>query len=91
MQPEKIPLSVKVILLGDAEIYYTLQDYDQEFTELFRVLADFDRHLEKTDDNLIAFGNLIRQRAFQHNYPEIDDEAVLELGALCAKTSRASA
>lgn len=79
LQPEKIPLSVKVILLGDAEIYYTLQDYDQEFTELFRVLADFDRHLEKTEHNLIAFGNLIRQRAFQHNYPEIDDEAVLEL------------
>ena len=79
LQPEKIPLKVKVILLGDAEIYYTLQDYDQEFTELFRVLADFDRHLDKNDDNLIAFGNLIRQRAFKHNYPEIDDEALLEL------------
>jgi len=79
LQPEKIPLKVKVILLGDAEIYYTLQDYDQEFTELFRVLADFDRHLDKNDDNLIAFGNLIRQRAFKHNYPDIDDAAVLEL------------
>ena len=79
LQPEKIPLQVKVILLGDAEIYYTLQDYDQEFTELFRVLADFDRHLEKSDDNLQAFGNLIRQRALKNNYPEIDDEAVLEL------------
>jgi lon-related putative ATP-dependent protease len=79
LQPEKIPLKVKVILLGDAEIYYTLQDYDQEFTELFRVLADFDRHLDKNDENLIAFGNLIRQRAFKHNYPEISDEAVLEL------------
>lgn len=79
LQPEKIPLKVKVILLGDAEIYYTLQDYDQEFTELFRVLADFDRHLDKNNDNLIAFGNLIRQRAFKHNYPEIEDEAVVEL------------
>ena len=79
LQPEKMPLKVKVILLGDAELYYTLQDYDQEFTELFRVLADFDRHLDKSDKNLIAFGNLIRQRAFKHKYPEIDDEAVLEL------------
>mgnify|MGYP005989756469 FL=1 len=79
LQPEKIPLQVKVIILGDAEIYYTLQDYDQEFTELFRVLADFDRHLDKSDKNLQAFGNLIRQRALQHKYPEIDDEAVLEL------------
>jgi lon-related putative ATP-dependent protease len=79
LQPEKIPLQVKVVLLGDAEIYYTLQDYDQEFTELFRVLADFDRHLEKNDDNLIAFGQLIRKRAYQYNYPEVTNEAVLEL------------
>lgn len=79
LQPEKIPLQVKVVLLGDAEIYYTLQDYDQEFTELFRVLADFDRHLDKTDSNLIAFGQLIRQRADKHNYPEVSDDAVLAL------------
>jgi len=79
LQPEKIPLQVKVILLGDAEIYYTLQDYDQEFTELFRVLADFDRYLDKSDENLQAFGNLIRQRALKFDYPKIDDEAVLEL------------
>ena len=79
LQPEKIPLQVKVVLLGDAEIYYTLQDYDQEFTELFRVLADFDRHLDKTDSNLIAFGQLIRRRAEQYNYPEVSSDAVLEL------------
>jgi len=79
LQPEKIPLQVKVVLLGDAEIYYTLQDYDQEFTELFRVLADFDRHLDKNDANLVAFAELIRQRGYKHNYPEINDEAVLEL------------
>lgn len=79
LQPEKIPLQVKVILLGDAEIYYTLQDYDQEFTELFRVLADFDRHLDKTDSNLIAFGHLIRQRADKNNYPKVSDDAVVAL------------
>jgi len=79
LQPEKIPLQVKVVLLGDAEIYYTLQDYDQEFTELFRVLADFDRHLDKNDKNLIAFGHLIRQRAHKHHYPKVSNDAVLEL------------
>jgi lon-related putative ATP-dependent protease len=79
LQPEKIPLNVKVILLGDPEIYYLLQDYDQEFTELFRVLADFDRHLEKSQSNLNDYANLIRQRAHRNNYPEVTDEAVLEL------------
>ncbi|WDE13360.1 ATP-binding protein [Thalassomonas haliotis] len=79
LQPEKIPLQVKVILLGDADIYYTLQEYDQEFTELFRVLADFDRHLVNNDDNLVAYANLIRQRALQNSYPAVTGAAMVEL------------
>ena len=79
LQPEEIPLKVKVVLIGDPELYYTLQDYDQEFTELFRVLAEFDRHLDKNDDNLVAFANLIRQRADKYDYPKITNEAIVEL------------
>jgi len=79
LQPEKIPVQVKVVLLGDPDIYYTLQEYDQEFTELFRVLADFDRYLDKNTENLKAYAKLIRQRALLHNYPEITNEAVVEL------------
>jgi lon-related putative ATP-dependent protease len=79
LQPEKISLQVKIVLLGDPEIYYTLQEYDQEFTELFRVLADFDRHLVKNDDNLIAYANLIRQRAHKHGYPYVANDALVEL------------
>ena len=75
LQPEKIPLKVKVVLLGDPEIYYTLQAYDQEFTELFRVLADFDHYLTKTDENLIAYAHLIRQRANKYDYPLVADSA----------------
>ena len=88
LQPEKMPLKVKVILLGDPEIYYTLQDYDQEFTELFRVLADFDRHLDNTDANLIEYAQLIRQRAEKYQYPEVTNDTVAELvryGLRCAE------
>ena len=79
LKPQEIPLQVKVVLLGDPQLYYTLQDYDQEFTELFRVLADFDRHLTKNEQNLVSYGRLIRQRAAKYNYPAITDEAVSEL------------
>ncbi|MCH2056163.1 MAG: AAA family ATPase [Thalassotalea sp.] len=79
LQPEKVPLQVKVILLGSSDIYYMLQEYDQEFTELFRVLADFDRYLEKDRQSLRAYSNLIRRRAIQFGYPEVLDEAALEL------------
>ncbi|MBO9491610.1 AAA family ATPase [Endozoicomonas sp. G2_1] len=79
LQPEKIPLQLKVVLLGDSELYYTLQEYDQEFTELFRVLADFDRYLVNQNDNLLAYANLMRQRAAKLDYPEIADCAIAEL------------
>lgn len=76
LQPEKIPLKVKVILLGNSEIYYSLQEYDQEFTELFRVLADFDRHVVNDENNLRAYATLIRQHADKNDYPEVSDQAV---------------
>ncbi|WP_394175461.1 Lon protease family protein [Thalassotalea litorea] len=79
LAPEKIPLKVKVILLGNAELYYTLQEYDQEFTELFRVLADFDRHVVNNNDNLAAYGTLIRQHAEKMQYPDVSDDAIAYL------------
>ncbi|WP_371188995.1 AAA family ATPase [Thalassotalea maritima] len=79
LQAEKIPLKVKVVLLGNSELYYTLQEYDQEFTELFRVLADFDRHVDKDEENLKAYATLIRQHAVKHQYPDVSDAAVSAL------------
>lgn len=76
LQPEKIPLNVKVILLGSPDIYYTLQQFDEEFTEQFRVLADFDRNLKSTEANICAFSALIRERSSRLNYPPVGDDAI---------------
>ncbi|WP_449356796.1 Lon protease family protein [Alishewanella longhuensis] len=43
--PKAIPLNVKVVLLGSRDLYYLVQDFDDEFNELFRVLADFENYL----------------------------------------------
>lgn len=49
LKPQLIPLDVKIILLGSRDLYYVMQEYDDEFNELFRVLADFDYHIPATD------------------------------------------
>ena len=49
LRPQLIPLDVKIILLGSRDLYYTLNEYDEEFAEHFRVLADFDYYLPGTD------------------------------------------
>ena len=47
IQPEPIQIRVRVILIGDAGIYYRLDQADPDFRELFKVLADFDNQLQR--------------------------------------------
>ena len=47
LEPEPIPLAVKVILFGERELYELLSRYDPDFARLFRVVADFDDDLAR--------------------------------------------
>jgi lon-related putative ATP-dependent protease len=49
--PEPIPLQAKVILVGDAQLYYLLYHLDPEFRELFKVKADFQPDMERTPES----------------------------------------
>ena len=61
--PQAIELDIKVILLGSRDLYYSLQDYDPEFPELFRVLVDFENEIDLSHDNLQHFVNRLQQEA----------------------------
>jgi len=52
LRPEPIPLDTKVIVIGEPMFYYLLLRLDFEFAELFKVKADFDSQMEKTEANL---------------------------------------
>ncbi len=60
LNPQPIDLSVKIVLLGSRDLYYTLQDYDDEFDELFRVLVDFDLEIPVTRQALFDFVGKVR-------------------------------
>ena len=55
LRPEPIPLDVKVILIGSPLIYHLLYQLDEDFTELFKVKADFDTRMERTEENVQAY------------------------------------
>ncbi len=59
LEPEPIPLDVKIILFGDRLLYYLLQAYDQDFSELFKVAADFEERIERTADTHMLYARLI--------------------------------
>jgi lon-related putative ATP-dependent protease len=48
LQPDPIPLDVKVVLVGDAATFYLLHSLDPDFRQLFKVRADFDSLTART-------------------------------------------
>jgi len=59
LEPEPIPLDLKVILLGDRTLYYLLYDADSDFAELFKVCADFDDDLERTPESCRLYARFV--------------------------------
>jgi lon-related putative ATP-dependent protease len=57
LKPEAIPLNVKVILVGNPYIYYLLYNLDEDYRELFKVKADFDIRMDRTDDNIHKYAS----------------------------------
>lgn len=70
LRPEPIPVSVKVILVGTANIYHLLQAYEEDFSKLFKVKADFDvevPHDERQERQYARFiAKLCREEALPH-------------------------
>jgi lon-related putative ATP-dependent protease len=52
LQPEPIPLDVKVVLIGQRALYHLLLAYDEDFNELFKVKADFDSLMDRTEKSI---------------------------------------
>ena len=63
LKPEPIPLDARIILIGERWLYYLLGHYDIEFSSLFKVAADLDDDLERSDDNVEQYARLVVRKA----------------------------
>jgi lon-related putative ATP-dependent protease len=59
LEPESIPFDVKVILTGEPRLYYLLRELDHEFSQLFKVSADFARTANRDDDNIRSYARMV--------------------------------
>jgi hypothetical protein len=59
LQPEPIPLDVKIVLLGPPQLYYMLSAADDDFKELFKIAADFDDRVERTPETTLLYARFI--------------------------------
>lgn len=61
LSPQPIPLDIKLILLGDRETYHLLSEYDSDFTELFKIYADFNEECEYNADSVARYADWLKQ------------------------------
>jgi len=79
LKPEPIDVHVKVILLGDAEIYYLLDALDPDFPQLFKVLADFDSTIPRDESGINEYAGVLARIAGDEQLPPFDRTAVAAL------------
>ncbi len=59
LRPQPMPISVKIVLIGDGMLYQLLSLYDEDFWETFKVKADFNFEVNRTRENMLAFAAFI--------------------------------
>lgn len=76
LEPEPIPLDVKIILFGDRSTYMLLQNYDPEFEELFKVTADFENEMPRTQESQLQYAKFISSLVHEKGFLHCDKKAV---------------
>ncbi|GAB6851518.1 Lon protease family protein [Paraburkholderia kururiensis] len=76
LEPEPVPLDVKVILFGERWLYYLLYELDPDFCELFKVPADFEDDLQRDGPSQMLYARLIASVARRQQLLPLDAGAV---------------
>ncbi|MGA2309078.1 MAG: AAA family ATPase [Candidatus Bathyarchaeia archaeon] len=79
LKPEPIPLNVKVILIGDPYLYQQLYSLDMEFNQLFKVKADFDTTMDRTEENVQQYAAFVCTLCQKENLKHLDGSGLAKL------------
>jgi lon-related putative ATP-dependent protease len=79
LRPEPIPLDVKVILIGNPYLYQQLYILDMEFNELFKVKADFDTSMKRTDENMQQYAAFVCTLCQKEKLRHLDGSGLAKL------------
>lgn len=63
IRPQPIPANIKVVLVGSPYIYYLLYYMDDEFRKFFKVKADFDIEMERSDKHIAQYAAFLTDRS----------------------------
>ncbi len=79
LEPEPIPVDIKIILIGSPMIYYLLHALDSDFQKHFKVMADFDTQMELNKENVMKYAKFICARCNEENLLHFHRSAVAKV------------
>ncbi len=79
LEPEPIPLDVKVVLVGTPSLYYLLRMYDEDFPKLFKVRAEFTTQIKRTPEAEQEYALFVKSVATENNLLPFDRSAVARI------------
>lgn len=72
LKPEPIECNTKVIMIGDAYLYYLLYNLDDDFKKIFKIKADFDSVMDKDEQRILQYASFIRKICDEENLRPFD-------------------
>lgn len=87
LEPDGIPFNLKVVLLGDRETFYLLQQFDPELGEFFKIRADFESVMPRTLENEIRYANLLADFVEKEALRPLERGAVMRMIEEAARSS----
>lgn len=79
LKPQPIPLDLKVILIGNENVYQTLLSVDEEFRKLFKIKVEFEDSATLNDENLQDLAGFVHGFCTDEELPPLDKSAVARL------------
>ena len=76
LRPEAIPLEVKLVVIGEPQFYYLLLRLDPDFKELFKVKADFDTRMDRSEANLKDYAAVICRLCKEEDLKHLTSDAL---------------
>jgi ATP-dependent Lon protease len=76
LKPDPIALDLKVVLVADAFLYQVLLHHDPDIKKIFKVRADFDTTMNKTDESIRQFSEFIKMATDEERLKPFDRAAV---------------
>ncbi len=74
-----MPINIKVVLIGEPTYYHLLYSYDEDFSSLFKLKADFDQEMPRNKENIKAYASIIASKCNAENWTHFSPAAVSEI------------